>query len=149
STANFMLTKLHSKNVLAVDDQSSYGKPLADAVTKLLKAKGVKVKRASTTQKQSDFSSVITSMDSGTDSVYLAMQVPAKMTLFGQQLKEQGKNVKVMMGDAGGTGVNLPGAYYSTFGPDVTHFAPAQAVLKAYHAKYGSKAPVTAFGPLA
>jgi ABC-type branched-subunit amino acid transport system substrate-binding protein len=135
--------------VLAVDDQSAYGKPLADAVAKLLRAKGVKVKRASTTQKQSDFSSVITSMDSGTDLVYLALQIPQKMQLFGQQLKEQGKNVKVFLSDAGGSGVNLPGAYFSTFGPDITHYGPAQSVLKAYHAKYGAKAPVTAFGPLA
>jgi len=101
------------------------------------------------TQKTSDFSSVITSMAGDTDLVYLALQLPDKMTLFGNQLKEQGKNVKVFLSDAGGSGVKLNGAYFSTFGPDVTHYAPAQSVLKAYHKKYGSKAPVTAFGPLA
>src|SRR6478672_11163331 len=149
STATFIKSKLHAKSVLAVDDQSAYGKPLADQVAKLLKAQGVKVKRASVTQKTSDFSSVITSMSGDTGVVYLAMQLPDKMTLFGNQLKEQGKNVKVFLSDAGGSGVKLPGAYFSTFGPDVTHYPPAQAVLKAYHKKYGSKAPVTAFGPLA
>ncbi len=149
STAAFLISKLHVKSVLAVDDQSAYGKPLADQVGKLLKAKGVKVKRTSTTQKQSDFSSVITSMDSGTDLVYLALQIPQKMELFGQQLKEQGKNAKVFLSDAGGSGVNLPGAYFSTFGPDITRYAPARSVLKAYHARYGAKAPLTAFGPLA
>src|SRR2546423_7659856 len=54
-----------------------------------------------------------------------------------------------MLGDAGGSGIKLPGAYFSTFGPDITHYGPAQSVLKAYHAKYGAKAPVTAFGALA
>jgi ABC-type branched-subunit amino acid transport system substrate-binding protein len=88
-------------------------------------------------------------MASNTDLVYLAIQIPQKMQLFGTQLKEQGKNVKVFLSDAGGSGVNLPGAYFSTFGPDITHYAPAKSVLKAYHAKYGAKAPVTAFGPLA
>jgi branched-chain amino acid transport system substrate-binding protein len=149
STSGFMKSKLHAKSVLAVDDQSAYGKPLADQVGRLLKAQGVKVKRASVTAKTSDFSSVITSMPSDVNIVYLAMQIPEKMTLFGNQLKEQGKNVKVFLSDAGGSGVKLPGAYYSTFGPDVTHYPPAQAVLKAYHKKYGPKAPVTAFGPLA
>ena len=54
STATFIKSKLHAKSVLAVDDQSAYGKPLADQVAKLLKAQGVKVKRASVTQKTSD-----------------------------------------------------------------------------------------------
>ncbi len=149
STADFMVGKLHAKTVLAVDDQSAYGKPLADAVSKLLKAKGVKVTRVSVTQKTSDYSSVITSMPGGTNLVYLALQIPQKMQLFGTQLKEQGKNVKVFLSDAGGSGVNLPGAYFSTFGPDITHYGPAQSTLKLYHQKYGGKAPVTAFGPLA
>lgn len=149
STAQFIKTKLHAKSVLAVDDQSAYGKPLADQVAKLLKAQHVKVKRASTTQKTSDFSSIITSMSGDTDLVYLALQLPDKMTLFGNQLKEQGKNVKVFLSDAGGSGVKLVGAYFSTFGPDITHYPPAKPVLKAYHAKNGSNASVTAFGPLA
>jgi branched-chain amino acid transport system substrate-binding protein len=149
STAAFMVNKLHAKSVLAVDDQSAYGKPLADAVAKLLKASHVKVARQSVTQKTSDFSSVITSMAGDTDLVYLAIQIPQKMQLFGNQLKEQGKKVKIFLSDAGGSGVNLPGAYFSTFGPDITHFGPAQSILKLYHQKYGAKAPVTAFGPLA
>lgn len=149
STADFMISRLHVKSVLAVDDQSAYGKPLADAVAKLLRAAHVKVARQSVTQKTSDFSSVITSMAGDTDLVYLALQIPQKMQLFGTQLKEQGKNVKVFLSDAGGSGVNLPGAYFSTFGPDITHYGPAQPILKIYRKKYGAKAPVTAFGPLA
>jgi len=149
STAQFIKSHFHPKQVLAVDDQSAYGKPLADQVAKLLKAQGVKVTRASTTQKTSDYSSIITSMPSNTSVVYLALQLPDKMTLFGNQLKEQGKNVKVFLSDAGGSGVKLPGAFFSTFAPNVTHYPPAQSVLKAYYSKYGSKAPVTAFGPMA
>jgi ABC-type branched-subunit amino acid transport system substrate-binding protein len=88
-------------------------------------------------------------MPGNVDLVYLALQIPQKMQLFGTQLKEQGKNVKVFLSDAGGSGVNLPGAYFSTFGPDITHYGPAQPILKVYRQKYGAKAPVTAFGPLA
>ena len=150
STSQFIKKTLKGKSVLAVDDQSSYGKPLADQVGKLLKGLGIKVKRVSVTQKTSDFSSVITAMPSDVNVVYLAMQLPQEMTLFGTQLKEQGKNVKVMLSDAGGSGVKLNGlVYYSTFGPDITRYPPAQPVIKAYHKAFGSNAPVTAFGPLA
>lgn len=150
TTAQFIKTTLKGKSVLAVDDQSSYGKPLADQVAKLLKGLHVKVKRVSVTQKTADFSSVITSMPGDTNVVYLALQLPQEMTLFGTQLKEQGKNVKLMLSDAGGSGVRLNGAvYFSTFGPDITRYGPAQPVIRAYHKQYGSKAPVSAFGPLA
>lgn len=150
TTSQFIKTKLRAKQVLAVDDQSSYGKPLANQVTSLLKGLGVKVKHVSVTQKTADFSSVITSMPSNTTVVYLALQLPQQMTLFGTQLKEQGKNVKLMLSDAGGSGVKLSGAvYYSTFGPDITHYPPAQPTIKAYHAKFGGSAPLTAYGPLA
>ena len=149
STVAYLL-KLKVKSVVAIDDQSAYGKPLADEVAKQLKAKGVSVKRTSITQKQSDFSAAINSLPGDTDLVYLAVQLPQKMQLFGVQLKEQGKGkIRVFLSDAGGNGVKLPGAYFSTFGPDVHTYGPAQPILKDYHAKNGKKAPLTAFGPLA
>jgi branched-chain amino acid transport system substrate-binding protein len=150
TTVKFMKTKLHAKQVLAVDDQSSYGKPLADQVSSLLHGAGIKVKHVSVSQKTTDFSSVISSMPGNTDVVYLAIQLPQQMTVFGTQLKEQGKNVKMMLSDAGGTGVKLSGnVYYSTFGPDITRYAPAKPIIKAYHKKFGGNAPLTAYGPLA
>jgi branched-chain amino acid transport system substrate-binding protein len=150
TTAQFIKTKLRAKQVLAVDDQSSYGKPLANQVTSLLQGLRVKVKHVSVTQKTTDFSSVIASMPGNTDVVYLAIQLPQQMTLFGTQLKQQGKNVKMMLSDAGGSGVKLSGGvYYSTFGPDITRYPPAKPTIKAYHAKFGDSAPLTAYGPLA
>jgi branched-chain amino acid transport system substrate-binding protein len=150
TTTDFMIKRLHVKSVLVTDDQSAYGKPLADDVAKLLQKGGVKVKRTSVTQKQSDFSAVITSIPSGTDLVYLAWLVPAKMQLFGVQMKEQGKgSVKLYMSDAAGSGgVTITGAYFSTFGPYVQTFPQAQKVLKDFYAKYGKKAQVTNYGPL-
>ena len=131
TTAQFIKTTLKGKSVLAVDDQSSYGKPLADQVAKLLKGLHVKAKRVSVTQKTADFSSVITSMPGDTNVVYLALQLPQEMTLFGTQLKEQGKNVKLMLSDAGGSGLRLNGAvYFPTFGPDISRYGPAQPAIR-------------------
>jgi branched-chain amino acid transport system substrate-binding protein len=150
TTTEFMTKRLHVKSVLVTDDQSAYGKPLADEVASLLQKAGVKVKRTSVTQKQSDFSAAITSIPSDTDLVYLAWLLPAKMQLFGVQLKEQGKGkLKLYMSDAAGSGgVTLDGAYFSTFGPFVQTFPQAQNMLKAFYAKYGKKAQVTNYGPL-
>jgi len=150
TTTDFMTKRLHVKSVLVTDDQSAYGKPLADEVASLLQKAGVKVKRTSVTQKQSDFSAVITSIPSGTDLVYLAWLLPAKMQLFGVQMKEQGKgNIKLYMSDAAGSGgVTIAGVYFSTFGPYVQTFPQAQKMLKDFHAKYGSGAQITNYGPL-
>jgi branched-chain amino acid transport system substrate-binding protein len=150
TTTDFMVKRLHVKSVLVTDDQSGYGKPLADQVASLLRRAGVTVHRSSVTQKQSDFSALITSIPSGTDLVYTAWLLPAKLQLFGVQLKEQGKGkLKLYMSDAAGTGeVRIAGAYFSTFGPFVQTFPEAQRVLRDYRAKYGQKAQVTNFGPL-
>ena len=150
TTTDFMIKRLHVKSVLVTDDQSGYGKPLADDVASLLRKARVKVHRSWVTQKQSDFAALITSIPSGTDLVYLAWLLPAKLQLFGVQLKEQGKGkLKLYMSDAAGTGpVTIVGAYFSTFGPFVQTFPEAQKVLKDYRAKYGQKAQVTNFGPL-
>jgi branched-chain amino acid transport system substrate-binding protein len=148
STADFMANDLHSKNVFIVDDQSAYSVPLGDEVEKLLKAKGVAVTRSSVTQQQSDYSSTVTSIPSGTDLVYLPIQIPAKMQLIAQQMKEQGKNITIFAGDAGySNDFTIVGSYFSAFAPDVRTFPQAKATVAAYFKMFGAKAPLTTFGP--
>jgi len=149
STSGFMVNRLKVKNVFVVDDQSSYSVPLAGEVTKLLRRARVNVKRTSITQKQSDFSSVITGIPSETDVVYLPIQLPSQMQLFGQQLREQGKRITIFSSDAGySPDFKIVGSYFSTFGPDVRTFTGARATVSAYFAEFGKKAPLTTFGPL-
>ncbi len=149
SSSRYIIDKLKAKDVVIIDDQSSYSVPLADEVEKLLKRAKVNVKRTSITQKQFDFSSVITDIPSGTDVVYLPIQLATQMQLIGQQLKEQGKRVTLFSSDAGySNDFKITGSYFSTFGPDVRTFPAARSTVAAYFKEFGKKAPLTTFGPL-
>jgi branched-chain amino acid transport system substrate-binding protein len=150
STTRFMLARLKVEKVIVVDDQSSYSVPLAEEVARILRAAGVRVTRTSITQRQGDFSSVVTSIPAGVDLVYLPIQMPAQMQLIGQQLREQGKRIVLFASDAGySPDFRIVGSYFSTFGPDVRRYASAKPVLRAYFDEFGKGAPLTTFGPLA
>jgi branched-chain amino acid transport system substrate-binding protein len=149
STTDFMLKRLKVKEVFIVDDQSSYSVPLGDEVQRILRRARVDVERTSITQKQSDFSSVITDIPSGTDLVYMPIQLPSQMQLIGQQLREQGKRITLFGSDAGySPDFKIVGSYFSTFGPDVRTFPAARPTVDAYFREFGKKAPLTTYGPL-
>src|SRR4051812_19959367 len=57
SDAQFMISKLHAKKVVIIDDQEAYSTGLAAAATATLKAAKVSVTRYSVNQKVTDFSS--------------------------------------------------------------------------------------------
>ena len=144
--ADYMADTLGAKNVLVVDDQTSYSTGLADAVEKELKAKGVTVKRTSVRRSQTDFSAVISKIGSDVDFVFLPWQIAANAQQFGDQLKEQRKTAKIF----GSDGLYAPddfkvnGAYVSAFAPDITSIASSKTVADGYKAKYGS---FGTFGP--
>ena len=71
------------------------------------------------------------------DPVYMALQLPDKMTLFGNQLKEQGKRQGVP--ERRGGRREAAGAYFSTFGPDVTHLRRGRSSGRT--TRYGARRP--------
>jgi branched-chain amino acid transport system substrate-binding protein len=148
TTVDYMTKVLKVKKVAIFDDQSAYSAPLASAVEAGLKAAGVSVSHSSVSQNQSDYSSTVTNIASDTQLVYLPFTVPAKMQLFGQQMAEQGKNAKLFVGDAGySTEFHINGAYFSTFAPDIRDLPQDKGLINAFFKKYGSKAPLTTYGP--
>ena len=60
--ATFMVDQLKAKKVWIIDDQSAYATGLRDVAEKALKEKGVTVTTESITQKDSDFSTLVTKM---------------------------------------------------------------------------------------
>ena len=133
STTDYMVAVLKAKKVAIFDDQSAYSGPLADEVEALLKRKGVTVIRSSVSQNQTDYSSAITKIPNDTNLVYLPFTVPAKMQLFGQQMKEQGKRAKLFVGDAGySTEFHIESSYFSTFAPEIRYIRADAGVVKAY-----------------
>jgi branched-chain amino acid transport system substrate-binding protein len=148
TTARYIAKVLKAKKVAIFDDQSAYSQPLADAVEKNLKAAGVSVFRSSASPNASDYSATINTIPSGTDIVYTPFTNPAKMQLFGQQMAEQGKRIGMFAGDSGySNDFHIEKAYFSTFAPDIRDIPADKGLIKAFFKKYGSKAPLTTYGP--
>ncbi len=145
--ANYMVKSLGVKSgdsVMVVDDQESYSTGLADGVEAALKAKGVNVDRESTSQKATDFSSLIAKVTSSTKVVFLPFQLASQAQLFSQQLKAQGKSAIVFGSDGtfDSSKFNTPGAYISFFAPDVTTVAADAKIVAGFHKVYpGATSP--------
>jgi branched-chain amino acid transport system substrate-binding protein len=143
--ANFLAKSLKAKKVIVIDDQSSYGKPLADAAAKALKSLRVKVVRSSINQKMTDFSALVTKITDDTDWAFLAWQVASQGQTFGTQLKEQGKKTRIFGSDGLFSGdFKIAGSYVSAFAPDIRVFKASRPIARAYSKKYGK---FGTFGP--
>lgn len=145
--ADYLAETLDAKNVVIIDDQTSYSTGLADEVEKGLKEKGVNVSRTSVRRSQTDFSAVISSkVGDDVDYVFLPWQIAANAQQFGNQLKEQNKDAVIF----GSDGVYAPddfsieGSYISAFAPDITSVEGSSDVVEGYRSEYGS---FGTFGP--
>jgi branched-chain amino acid transport system substrate-binding protein len=144
--ANYIVKQLHPKSLMIVDDQEAYSTGLVAAMTPVFKAAGIKVDHESVPQAQTDFSSLVSKVTSGTSVVVLPWQVAANAQQFGRNLTQQHKTA-VIFGTDGlfspGT-FTINGSYVSSFGPDITAI-PADATLaKAAKSKFGA---FGTFGP--
>jgi branched-chain amino acid transport system substrate-binding protein len=144
--ANFMISKLHAKKVVIIDDQEAYSTGLAAQATKVLRGKGVDVQRESVNQKVTDFSSLVTKVPDDTTVVFLPWQVAANGQLFAEQMKEQGKTAKIFGSDGLDSGdFTVSGAYVSSFARDIHGLPGTAKVIAGYNKKYGTK--WSTFGP--
>jgi branched-chain amino acid transport system substrate-binding protein len=127
AVANWIHKNLKKTHVYIIDDEEAYSQGLADQVQADLKSVGVNAGRNHVAQNVSDFSSLIASIPSNTQVVYIPWQQAAEAQTFSQQLKANGsgsaKNATVM----GSDGIDAPGqfeahgAYVSGFPVDATN----------------------------
>jgi branched-chain amino acid transport system substrate-binding protein len=144
--AQYIVDNLKPKAVMLVDDQTSYSTGLADAMTPVLEKAGVKVDRESVSQKQTDFSSIVSKVTNDTGVVILPWQVAANAQQVGENLKEQNKKA-VIFGTDGLYSTDqfkIPGSYVSSFAPDITGIPGDEEIVKVAKAKVGS---FGTFGP--
>ncbi|MHB8625123.1 MAG: branched-chain amino acid ABC transporter substrate-binding protein [Aggregatilineales bacterium] len=145
--ATFMVNTLKAKNVYLIDDQTSYSTGLADAAQATLKGLNVTTERDSITQKDTDFSALVTRLKGASpDVVFVPFQLASQAAQIAKQMQEQGVKAVVF----GGDGVFSPddfirnaagateGAYVSLFAPDIHGIASSKAVVDAYTKQYGS-----------
>ncbi|HKR68738.1 MAG TPA: branched-chain amino acid ABC transporter substrate-binding protein [Streptosporangiaceae bacterium] len=143
--ANYIINKLHPKAVMIIDDQEVYSTGLVGFMTPILKAAGIKVFHESVSQKQTDFSSLVTKLTPQTSVVILPWQVAANAQQFGHNLASQHKKVTIFGTDglfSPGT-FSIAGSYVSAFGPDINAI-PADASLVTAAKKMGN---FGTFGP--
>jgi branched-chain amino acid transport system substrate-binding protein len=139
--ADYMMSALKvasGDSVMVVDDQESYSTGLADIIGKELKGKGVKVDRESTSQKSTDFSSLIAKLTPSTKVVFLPFQLASQAQLFAQQIKSQGKSATVFGSDGtfDSSKFHADGNYVSFFAPDVTTLAAAKTTVAAFNKQF-------------
>ena len=144
--AHYIISRLHPKSLMIVDDQEAYSTGLVAAMTPVFKAAGISVDHESVSQKVTDFSSLVSKVTPQMSVVVLPWQVAANAQQFGRNLTEQHKKT-VIFGTDGlfspGT-FSTNGSYVSSFGPDITAIAADKAIAAEAKAKYGS---FGTFGP--
>jgi len=144
----YVSKKLNAKNVVVIDSQDAYSVPLAQGVTRGLRANGVKVSRESVSADDTDFSSVVANVPGSASVVVFATQVATAANTLSQQLREQGKKAIVF----GTDGAYSPSqykpksGYVSVFAPDLHFDAGARAVIRQYN-RFSKNKEFGAFGP--
>ncbi len=144
--AHYIISHLHPKALMIVDDQEAYSTGLVSAMMPIFQAAGIKVDHESVSQKLTDFSSLVAKVTSTTSVVVLPWQVASNAQQFGRNLAQQHKTA-VIFGTDGlfspGT-FTINGSYVSSFGPDITSIPADAAIVAAAKTKYGS---FGTFGP--
>ncbi|MEZ4870044.1 MAG: branched-chain amino acid ABC transporter substrate-binding protein [Caldilineaceae bacterium] len=151
--AGYLLDTLGVTSVYLVDDQSSYSVGLDDEVEVLLTDAGVSVERASVTQEETDFSSVVTAiMAAGVDAVLFPSQIENQEGTLAVQLHEQGYEGIYFLADGGfslnwvgNAGEAAEGAYVTFFSPD-PNLVPAAADMNARYRAITGAEEFGAFG---
>jgi len=144
--ARYIITNLHPKALMIVDDQEAYSTGLVAAMTPIFKAAGIKVDHESVSQKLTDFSSLVAKVTPATTVVVLPWQVASNAQQFGRNLAQEHKKT-VIFGTDGlfspGT-FTINGSYVSSFGPDITAIPADASIAAAAKSKYGN---FGTFGP--
>lgn len=144
--AHYIISHLHPKALMIVDDQEAYSTGLVAAMMPIFKSAGIKVDHESVSQKTTDFSSLVAKVTPATSVVVLPWQVASNAQQFGRNLAQQHKKAVIFGTDGlfSPSTFTISGSYVSSFGPDITALPADAAIAAAAKAKYGS---FGTFGP--
>jgi branched-chain amino acid transport system substrate-binding protein len=136
--ANFIVTHLHPKALMIVDDQEVYSTGLVSAMLPVFQKAGIKVDHESVSQKVTDFSSLVAKVTPETTVVVLPWQVAANAQQFGKNLAEQHKNATIVGTDGtfSPSAFTTAGSYVSSFGPDITAIPADASIVAAAKVKF-------------
>lgn len=143
--AAYMVDSLSAKKVVIMEEKTSYGQGLADSVAAALKEKGVSVSRTPVSQKQADYSAVVSKVSADTDVVFATFQIAANTKVLANQLKSQKKKAVLFASDGSFSGdFDVPGSYVSAFAPDIKGIPSSADLAQQFTDQYGE---FGTFGP--
>lgn len=132
TAANYIIQTLHPKNVMVVDDQSTFSVGLANTAQQIFAKDGIGVDRESVSQTATDYSALVAKAASA-DVIFITWQLPANIKLFVQQLQAQGRTMPTFA-----TSFDGDTTYVSSFSINVHTYAPDASLRKQYESKYGT-----------
>jgi branched-chain amino acid transport system substrate-binding protein len=144
---NYLVTHILSLTKVGVaDDQSAFGKGIADAMASGLQGAGVQVDRQSVSATQNDFSAVLQSFANSNDGAILWTGYYAQAVNLVLQLRQSGSRVPFIVTDAANVDSYIQGASsaangtYATSSPATSFFKSAATFIADYQKKYGQAA---------
>jgi branched-chain amino acid transport system substrate-binding protein len=146
--AEYILQTVKAKKVAVLDDQSTFGKGVADEVVKKLESAGVKPTRSVIKAGDKDFRAVLGTIPKDTEAIYFGGYAPEAALLVGQ-LKELGHKA-VFVGDDGlfeqedfikAAGGAAEGAIVTALAAPPESVPAAKEFIKKYEAKHGTIGP--------
>jgi branched-chain amino acid transport system substrate-binding protein len=150
TVARYIARTLRRTRVAVLDDQTSYGQPLANSIAANLRAARATITlRESVNQDQTDFSSLVSRIPRDTQIVVLAWQLANRAQVFTQQMRAQGRTAVIF----GTDGLYQPGqftvnnSYISSFAPDIRTLRAAQPFVRGYLRQRGVVRNFGTFGP--
>ncbi len=146
--AEYVLKTLKAKKVAVLDDQTTFGKGVADEFVKKVEAEGVKPMRSVIKAGDKDFRAVLGTIPKDTQAIYYGGYAP-EAALLVRQLKELGHKAVFLGPDglfepedyikaAGGT---AEGSIVTALAAPPESVPAAKDFIKKYEAKYGTIGP--------
>ncbi len=146
--AEYVLNTLKAKKITVLDDQTTFGKGVADEFVKRVEAGGIKPMRAVIKAGDKDFRAVLGTIPKDTQAIYFGGYAP-EAALLVRQLKELGHKAAFLGPDglfepedyikaAGGT---AEGSIVTALAAPPESVPAAKDFIKKYEAKYGTIGP--------
>ncbi|NHQ88122.1 branched-chain amino acid ABC transporter substrate-binding protein [Iodobacter sp. HSC-16F04] len=142
---DFAVKKLAAKKVAIIDDRTAYGQGLADEFEKAAKAAGAEVvKREFTTNQETDFNAILTSIKGAKPDLVFYGGMDAQAAPLKKQAKKLGIAAKIMGGDGTQTpefiklaGADSEGMVSSSPGQSKESMPGGAEFLTKFKAKFG------------
>ena len=143
--ADYVVDELRAEKAVIFEEKTSYGQGLAEAFEKALADRGITAPRIPVSQKQVDYSAVVSKVADDVDVVFATFQIAANTKVLAEQLQSAGKKAVVFASDGSfSPDFDVPGSYVSAFAPDIHNIASSADLAKQYEDEYGE---FGTFGP--